>query len=212
MKYTIWKACTLICQDTVVLGKNARHSFGRMRDRDPPPTQEKPAIAALRSKREVIWNLETKQELPPANDHWHANRRARIGLDLKLVRCEKGSIRGMWIEERERNERKKDVEGGRNRHEAFQRSSCSRNKTRWRPSLNVTKQLLIKERWREKKYSYFDRLLSRLICGNLVPTKVKSSSKFSPNLAVWKYDQVQPTNSEQGYFYKWPHAKRWDIR
>ena len=27
-----------VCQDTVVLGKNVRHSFGRTRDRTPPPT------------------------------------------------------------------------------------------------------------------------------------------------------------------------------
>ena len=45
-------------------------------------------------------------------------------------------------------------------------------------------------------YSYLDRLLSRVICGNLVITNDNSSPKCSPNLSVCTYDRVYPTNSE----------------
>ena len=68
-----------LSQDAVVLGKNARHSFGRVRDRIPPPTRAKII--------ERIGN--EKQERPPVNDHWRAERTyPKIRLDIKLVRCE----------------------------------------------------------------------------------------------------------------------------
>ena len=50
------------CQDTVVLGKNVRHSFGTAQDRIPPPTR------AIIEKR--IGNGETGA---PVNDHRRAS-------------------------------------------------------------------------------------------------------------------------------------------
>ena len=64
-------------QYTVVLGKNGRHSFGRTRDRIPPPTR------AILSER--IGNGKTGT---PVNDHRRASA-LETRLDLKLVRCEK---------------------------------------------------------------------------------------------------------------------------
>ena len=46
-----------------------------------------------------------------------------IGLDLKFVRREKETrFEGCGLRKRDKNERKKDVEGGRNRHETLQRN------------------------------------------------------------------------------------------
>ena len=57
----------------------------------------------------------------------------------------------MWIEERERNERKKDVEGGRDRHEAFKKMGCSKKQGQLELSpLNVTQAAGHKVRWREE--------------------------------------------------------------
>ena len=57
----------------------------------------------------------------------------------------------MWIEERERNERQKDVEGGRNSHEAFKKMGCSKKQGQLEPfPLNVTQAAGHKARWREE--------------------------------------------------------------
>ena len=94
------------------------------------------------------------------NDH------RRVGGSSKLTRSEiretrkRDSIWRMWIEKERENERKKDVEGGRGRHETFPRTSCSKKQDRLKPaSLNVTQAAVHKERWREsnthkKKYLF----------------------------------------------------------
>ena len=49
------------------------------------------------------------------------------------------------------NERKKDVEGGRDRHEAFKKMGCSKKQCQLEPSpLNVTQAVGHKARWREE--------------------------------------------------------------
>ena len=55
-------------------------------------------------------------------------------------------------------------------------------------------------------YSYLDRLLSRVICGNLVITNDNLVQKCSPNLSGCTYDRVYSTNSEHtGRPWNLPH-------
>ena len=83
-------------QDTMVLGKNARHSFGRAQDRIPAPTRKQ-------FYRKRIGN-DTKRR--PVNDH----KDARAGVsnctrsEARKKARKRDSIRRMWIGDRERNE------------------------------------------------------------------------------------------------------------
>ena len=82
-------------QDTVVLGKNVRRSFGRMQDRDPPPTRKTGHRIKIETERVKNWKR-NKSTSTPARERPLTRMRARsenwtlvqFGLDLKLVRCE----------------------------------------------------------------------------------------------------------------------------
>ena len=84
--------------------------------------------------------LETKQERPPANDHWRANGRARTWLDLKLVRDEQETrFKGCGLREREKRDReRKTSREDVIRHEAFpRRISCSKKQGQLEPFIFI---------------------------------------------------------------------------
>ena len=76
----------ILCQDTVVLGKNVRHSFGRTRDRTPPPTR--PTWAKIIERIEERIGNKTRNARPWTTTDARTGA-PRIGLDLKLVRMKK---------------------------------------------------------------------------------------------------------------------------
>ena len=70
------------CQDTVVLGKNGRHSFERMQDRIP---------ASTRSNYRTNWKRiigTPARERQARAGAFGKNWTNQLGLNLKLVRCE----------------------------------------------------------------------------------------------------------------------------
>ena len=132
-------------QDTVVLGKNGRHSFGRAQDRVSPPTQ----IMRTNWKRNV-------EERHARKRLWTRERAPqRNRLDLKLVREKEEETRFEGCElkkEREMRGRKTsredviDMKHSRNR-------VAARNKGSWSSSpLNVTQAAGHEERWRERNH------------------------------------------------------------
>ena len=116
------------CQDTVVLGKNGRHSFGRAQDRIPSPTlsfvcSERPPRRA-KTKRS---KLETK------------NRRAR-------KRTKRTTLMREWASERARK---------RTRSQAFMREKETRFEgCKWieRPLTHETKHFFREDSWSKKEW------------------------------------------------------------
>ena len=96
----------------MVLRKNVR-LFCYILSKSRRQLKKEPAIA-LRSKRKVVEELETKQTNKNARPRTTTDARTGAlgnGLDLKPLSRKKDSIRRMWIEERERiNERKREID------------------------------------------------------------------------------------------------------